>query len=175
MFKTNFAKSSHDFTTIVFPLCQEELGGGRIIAAEGNPDEIARILDVDCGIDYLQRLPDGGTRAIAARVQWDIVYESFTVRYGRNGSDNTEYRKRRRDIARDYIYPDTTVQAFLADGQMVAGIIKTKALYEYAEHFLREHDPTIRDNGDGTTFFAAWWGSIQDHDYEMTIIRRAIP
>ena len=123
--------SNQLFLTEVWPRIKERCGGGQIRPVEIlKDDEIAKELDVLCGIDIWQVIDGQGARGIASRVQNEtreskkgINWKTFTIRYSRNDTGaKTEYHKRKEAIETGrYIYPFLTCQAYFDHGEFVGG------------------------------------------------------
>lgn len=157
----------------VWPLCEEVLGGGRLMSNTDHWTEedelyVARELDVRAGIDELQILPSGAMRGLACRVQYTESFDSFTIRAGRESGRETEYHKRRAAIANNWIYPQITIQAYISEGYCVYGAIETRALYSYidqAKEAGRLH--AQRAAQDGTLFYVAYWDELEELGYDV--------
>ena len=79
------------------------------------PGELAQVLDMRCGIDYLLVTADG-VRGIASRIQHGHCWRTFTVRASKTNGATTEYEKRSVALLHDFIYPYWTVQAYIHEG-----------------------------------------------------------
>lgn len=100
------------FADRVWPLIKSGLGGGSIDPVEGVDTPEARHLDCECGIDWIQRLPDGTCRGLASRVQRTaVVFASFTVRSDLASGRATELGKRVEALETGALSPALTVQA----------------------------------------------------------------
>ena len=75
----------------------ENMLDAQIISLENKNNEIAQILDVYAGIDYLVKT-DNGLKGMATRVQYRNAYNSFTVRLHRTTGTKTEQEKRINNI-----------------------------------------------------------------------------
>lgn len=127
-------KSSRDFLLHVWPVIQRKCGGGQIKPVEVLHDnDLARDLDVLCGIDVWQTVNGEGARGIASRVQpGDTNWQTFTVRRRRFSGAKTEYQKRLEAINSGgrFIYPYLTCQAYVGDqGLLGVGLVRTVDLY----------------------------------------------
>ena len=127
-FRDDFCKSIGDFE-LIRPSLQDVLGA-KVVPVEGQ-GELAQILDMRCGIDYLA-INSEGVRGIAARTQEGKVWRTFTIRYGKDNGAKTEYEKRMMGIRCGYLYPYWTVQAYLGPREAICGVVRTQNLYSYA-------------------------------------------
>lgn len=151
MIANDLQKSIENFATIRTRL--EEIMGGQIINVEGAGD-LARVLDMQCGFDYL--LINGeGVRGIASRVQVGHCWNTFTVRARKVNGARTEYEKRSVALTNDYIYPYWTLQAYMTDNVATVGIVKTRDLYKY----IWEHDVQTKYT-DNAKFYVVDWSEL---------------
>ena len=160
--------SHRQMIDLVMPRMLPLIGGGNIYAVETIVDnEFASRLDMECGVDLWQRLPDGGHRPIASRVQWgERAWDTFTIRRGRPSGKPTEYHKLKRAISNGwgYLYPAITVHAYI-DGTrenpgevLSAGAARTPDVMAICD----EPGCEIRTNGaDGTEFMVVPWDTLR--------------
>ena len=111
--------------------CLEEYNGA---------NDLAKLLDISAGIDYLIITPNG-LLGMAVRCQQayynsdnlQVKYHTFTVRQTRDNHLETEMAKRKDAYDHDCYLPTWTVQAYLKDSWDsdldYLGIIKTKDMY----------------------------------------------
>jgi hypothetical protein len=149
--------SVDDFAQYVWPVVANHLGNGQLVAIEGVCNQHCRILDCQAGIDYLQLLPDGGVRGLAARVQTcSRAFETFTIRLG------TELPKRLRDLSNGYLCPTHTLQAYLTPSKVIVGVIETSELYRQIKTLHKSNLLQIRTNTqDGNRFVCVKWRDLQ--------------
>lgn len=152
MFADDFKQTIYDFEYIRPQL--QKIMGGRIISVEGT-GELAQVLDMRCGIDYLL-VTSEGVRGIASRVQRGHCWRTFTVRAAKTNGATTEYEKRSVAILNEYIYPYWTVQAYVNDGVAIVGFVRTYDLYKY----IWEHDVKTRHT-DNARFYVVDWDSVK--------------
>lgn len=93
--------SSADFVRLVWPRIGSPFG--KIIPVESvSHNTFAKELDARSGIDNWLVGTDGNMRGLASRVQWtDHGYGTFTIRVRTAYGNETEYHKRKREIATD--------------------------------------------------------------------------
>ena len=148
--------SAHDFKRVVWDVIKTQCGGGVLHSCENNVSKVAELLDVNCGIDYLQEL-SCGLRGIAVRIQWvDLVgYDTFTIRASRPSGSETEMNKRLQ-FDRGTIKPYLTVQAYIKKPRGVGDLVKvfvckTSELYVCVESgkYITQTNPV-----DGVRFIA---------------------
>lgn len=108
-------QSSRDFLNIVWPQLGKRFG--EIIPVESvTANTFAKELDARSGIDNWLIGRDGHMRGLASRVQWhDRGYGTFTIRVRTRYGNETEYHKRKREIATDgAITPFYVCQAYVS-------------------------------------------------------------
>lgn len=161
----DLTKSSQLFLAHVWPAIKAKCGGGQIKPVEILQDnEIARELDVLCGIDVWQTVDGEGARGIASRVQpTSRNWGTFTVRRRRFSGAKTEYEKRLEAIKSGgrFIYPFLTCQAYVdGDSLLGVGLAKTVNLYETIERELAD-GRVSRDRGGR----AVWINETNNADF----------
>ena len=132
--------SNRAFLELVWPVIASKCGGGQIRPVEVIQDnDICRDLDVLCGIDVWQTIGGEGCRGIASRVQWDMVYQTFTIRSRKLYTGNqTEYHKRFAAIKSNgrFIFPYLTSHAYVnrAEYRLIGGALaRTEAIFDAIE------------------------------------------
>ena len=151
MFTDDFKQTITDFEYIRPQL--QKMMGGQIIGVEGT-GELAQVLDMRCGIDYLLVTADG-VRGIASRIQHGHCWRTFTVRASKTNGATTEYEKRSVALLHDFIYPYWTVQAYIHEGMARIGYVRTYDLYKY----IWEHEVKARYT-DNAKFYIVDWDSV---------------
>lgn len=156
----------------VFPMIKDEIGGGKVIIMEGRSDaELARILDMNAGIDCWQVMEGGGLRGIACRVQkGDKVWGTFTVRKMRASGAETEYSKRKKSVNSEIgeIYPHFTIQAYSQTDTgpvMAVAICRTKDLINFIDP---ERTPVKHTTN--ACFFICNWVEMQRQGVDVRVI-----
>jgi hypothetical protein len=156
----------------VFPMIKDEICGGRAIVMEGRPDaELARILDMNAGIDCWQIMDGGGLRGIACRVQkGEKVWGTFTVRKARATGAETEYAKRKKAIYSEsgQIYPHFTIQAYSQTETgpiMAVAICRTKDLIDFIDP-----EKTQVKHTSNACFFVCEWAEMQRQGVDVRVI-----
>ena len=108
---------------------------------EKSDNEILLWLDQYAGIDYIVKNKENSVLGIAARIQYDVDYRTFTIRYKRHTGTDTEFLKRKEAIKKGYFYPAFTLQAYFNSKNktlLSAGIVSTKYLYNFIEQHPRK-------------------------------------
>jgi hypothetical protein len=172
----DLSASSRAFLGVVWPIIQNKCGGGDIKPVEVLQDnQIARDLDVLCGIDVWQTIGGHGARGIASRVQPDKRnWGTFTIRRRRFNGAQTEYEKRLAAIRSGgrFIYPYLTCHAYV-DGPTALGIglARTIDVFEtieaakeagpIPERFCRDA-PVFVKSTNNADFFVVWFWAVKD-------------
>lgn len=156
------------------PLLCSILDCDSIRAVEGQSNDICRLLDMTCGIDYLKVIDKSGdVKGIANRVQWIAengrVWNSFTVRKDRESGANTEFIKRKTAIENDSIYPYYTIQTYVrknTDELISLAIAKTTDINDYIE----KYNPPVQmstDERGRAWFYVVYWKPFEEKKYEI--------
>jgi len=90
--------------------------------------------DERLGIDWTILTPNGTGLGLATRVQWDVDYGTFTIRYRTAAGNKSELTKRWRSIMQGGTYPTYTIQAYVEreSGRVInAYVIRTHDLYAH--------------------------------------------
>ena len=136
--RNDLSSSSRAFLDCVWPSIKGKCGGGAIKPVEVLHDnDLAKDLDILCGIDVWQTIDGEGARGIASRVQFGPKnWQTFTIRRSRFNGSRTEYDKRLEAIQSGgrFIYPYLTCQAYVHDGALVGvGLAKTVDIFSLIE------------------------------------------
>ena len=151
------------------PIVEKLLPNWRLMQVEGKDDEVCKVLDMSCGIDYLLYSKDccliGG---IASRVQYGKNYRTFTVRKERESGALTEFQKRSQAIAKGTIYPYYSMQAYILD-ENVAGlaITKTADLIKFIDKGFAEIMKTNADKIGQAEFYVCNWDKMKYCGYKV--------
>ena len=126
-------KSTENVNKAIRPIVEKLLSCWKLMQVEGKEDEVCKLLDMSCGLDYLIHSEKSGLiLGLSSRVQYDGNYRTFTVRKERESGALTEYEKRTQAMTSCGIYPYYTMQAYMNDGEVKGlGITKTSDLIEY--------------------------------------------
>lgn len=117
-FETDLTRSAALFKDVVWPVIKCRFGGELVPVESVTDSDMASMIDRRSGIDAWHLSDSDRIRGIASRVQFGRkAWNTFTVRRSRDTGSQTEYEKRRRDIASNqgWLYPHLTVQAFIDD------------------------------------------------------------
>lgn len=138
-------------------ILQKKLFSNSILKSiEKSNNEVLMWLDKYSGIDYVVKTNDNNIVGVAARIQYNINYRTFTIRTARHTGAKTEYEKRVEAINKGYFYPAYTLQAYFnrADSTLIgAAIIETKKLYQFIED---NPDKVHKRSSDNEFIFIKW-------------------
>ena len=140
-----------------------KLISGELISIEKEESgSVLAMMDVYSGID-LVRINETGLQGIAWRAQWDIAYNTFTIRAERTTGTKTELEKRLEAIEKEYFYPAYTIQAYFDNdcdyNCLSVGIIRTRDLYDT---FIERPDLFSERvaKSDGNKFYIVNWSNL---------------
>jgi len=138
----------------------------RIISIEKSNNETLIWLDKYSGIDWFCKNDNNQVIAVAARIQWDCDYGTFTIRFKRKTGTKTEFEKRTEAIRKGYMYPQLTMQAYFIRNplkMLSACIIKTKDLYDFIEY----HPDMVYDNKSDNDFKYVFWKDLERYGIKI--------
>jgi hypothetical protein len=159
----DLSESAKDFLEIVYPKIKDLLGGGKLVPVQMvTSSEMAVLLDRCSCIDAWYVEDDRGIRGIASRVQYDVDYQTFTVRRSRASGTRTEFEKLAFAIKREWLYPFWFCQAYIAKNPkrlLSVALCRTKDLIEYISKGSELEDWYVGGVcRDGTaTFYVVSW------------------
>lgn len=140
------------------------LNASKLIACENKDDEVAKLLDRSCGIDYILVSEDGHTsRGLACRLQEDRFnekYRTFTVRRSRDSGVETEYKKKKKAIEGGGLYPSLTLQGYIdTENDRIdrLAVVRTEELIDYCENDRPDIRHTGRGNVGQASFYVVDW------------------
>lgn len=146
-----------------FPVIKEKLFAGcQFKNLESSDDETLLWLDRYAGIDYIIKKPDNQMIGVAARVQWNKNWETFTIRYKLNSGTKTEFAKRVEAIDKGYFYPTLTLQAYFNDNitPIGAAIIPTIKLFDFIKW---NEDKWYYQHTGNAQFIVVKWKHLYDY------------
>ena len=151
------------------PIVEKLLPNWRLMQVEGKDDEVCKVLDMSCGIDYLLHSRESSQiLGLSSRVQYEKNYRTFTVRKDRESGALTEYDKRRQSIYSGSIYPHYTMQAYII-GENVEGLAVTKTTD--LMNFIKEgHAYELKTKADKigqAEFYACSWAKMKKYGYKV--------
>ena len=145
----------------------EQLLKGRMVAVEGDTNEICQMLDKTCGTDYFQVYEEHGlVWGVASRMQeidtarFKRPFNTFTVRKGRKSGAKTEYEKRKDAIKNGGVYPYLTMQGYFdkQDGHLMSlGIARTVDIMEFIDSGHAETRRTGWEQSGQAEFYVVRW------------------
>jgi len=138
-----------------------------IQTTEYKDEIIFKWLDQLSGIDYIAKRQDNQLITIACRIQWDVNYQTFTIRFKRVTGTKTEFDKRIEAIENDYLYPTFTMQAYLNKNPLKlldCALIKTDILYRFIKRHLNDKNLIFENiaNKEGNKFKYVKWDSLKN-------------
>lgn len=170
MFRDDYEQAKK-FTMILLPLLQSKLNADKIISFEDLDNEsLPQLFDQYAGIDAIS-IDKKGMRGIALRVQYDVAWDTFTIRAKRASGSQTEMEKRITAIQKGYIYPYLTCQCYYKkeDRRLMSGAIcRTEDLYKYIIANKNKIETRKRKCPEGNVFYFVYFDEIQQ---EFELIR----
>lgn len=166
------------------PIIKKIMGGGDILAVEGNDNEILIMLDQNCGTDYFYKFDKTnskqkqdlvwgiGSRFQPAKKPWN----TFTIRRTRKdtGAD-TEYAKRKWAIDHNGIYPYLTLHGYYDSdtGDILSlAIARTVDIWDAIQKGYCRVQTTGKDQIGQSTFFVVDWTEMIKQGYKVHIYER---
>ena len=145
------------------------MSGWELIPVEGQANEVCRVLDMQCGIDYLLYSKySGQVYGLASRVQYGRNYRTFTVRKERESGAKTEYKKRIDASTYGGLSPQYTMQAYVKDGEINGlAVVKTEDLLNFIEKGLADEGRTGANKDGQATFYICGWDKLRDAGYAV--------
>lgn len=170
-------ESSTKFMQLVAPIVKEMLKYGghesEIMQVEHIDEELAQLMDVKCGIDYVILYEDIDLcYGIAARVQKERNWKTFTIRESRKSGAKTEREKRELAIKHNGIYPKLTIQSYVQDGEVLGvAIMSTKDLFNYIkmDSPYMKRLSTHADKHGQAVFIVCPWDDIINRKFRIFI------
>ena len=156
------------------PIILDLLKGGEMLPVEGSDDEICKMLDLTCGIDYFHIYRENGlTWGVASRFQ--LIkdgykpFNTFTIRKERESGTKTEYEKRLLAIEKNGEYPYLTLQGYYNEnGEVLSiGIARTKDIFEMIDKGCCETRETGKQQIGQATFFVISWDNMKEEGYTV--------
>lgn len=142
----------------------QALGASKLIPCEGDDDEVAKHLDISCGIDYILVSRNGVvSRGVGCRLQPDtsnVKYRTFTIRKERESGAKTEFEKRKFAIANGGLYPYLTMHGYIDtqnDRIDRMAIAKTSEIIDYCEKGLADVQHTRSYQIGQASFYVIDW------------------
>ncbi|GHT32250.1 hypothetical protein FACS1894214_4050 [Planctomycetales bacterium] len=162
-FETSLSASVRYFHQLVEQPLLDCLNGGQIVLAEEEYSNVARVLDINAGIDALHVHPVYGVTGLALRIQVDKNYGTFTIRRKRASRSKTEYEKRAYSLVNGGLYPLLTVQCYVnpAEGILLGGAVaRTQDIFACIEQGQYRLLKTGRNQIGQASFYAVDWADV---------------
>lgn len=169
-------RTSMDYLVKAEPVIKQLLNGGEILPVEGSDDEVCKMLDLTCGIDYFHVYSNGLTWGIASRMQPNCSkgWNTFTVRMKRESGAKTEYEKRKFAIDHNGEYPFLTMQGYFDRNNNVISlaIAKTVDVMNCVENDIGYYRHTGQDKTGQAEFYVIPWDKMKQAGYKVLIYER---
>ena len=162
-------RSTENVNGAIKPIVEKLLSGWKLMQVEGKDDEVCKLLDMSCGVDYLLHSEKSGViLGLSSRVQYEENYRTFTVRKERESGALTEYEKRTQAMTSGGIYPYYTIQAYMKDGEVKGlGITKTSDLIEYIKKGYADEKETGMNRIGQAKFYVCHWDDMKIKGYKV--------
>ena len=160
-------KESRSWVKRAEPILSGLLNGWYLISVEGKDDEVSKILDLTCGIDYLLCSKEtSNVYGVASRVQYGKNYRTFTVRKERDSGAKTEYAKRHKAMTAGSLSLYYTMQMYVDDKEISGlALVKTKDLMNFIDRGLADENITHEDKIGQAKFYVCGWDVLRDAGY----------
>ncbi len=162
-------KSSGIVNKKIQPIVAQLWRGWKLLPVEGETNEVCKILDMSCGVDYLLYSEDFSfVYGVASRVQYGKNYRTFTVRKERDSKAVTEYEKRVSAIHNKALYPKYTMQSYIVDENVIGlAIVKTADLIDFIGLGRADVMSTNIDKIGQAEFYVCKWDLMKDYGYTV--------
>lgn len=165
------ALAMRQFRDVVAPLLLAERFGCRMINIEEQVTKTSKVLDQQCGIDYLL---DTGVSVIAVSSRIQTIkadrtpFRTFTIRCGRNGFASELEKIKLAHLDPQILRSGITLQGYLDCNQtiLVMGVIRTRDLAEYVTSYEDIIDRRTNSQ-DGKQFLSIPWSELEDAGYTV--------
>lgn len=144
--------------------------GYTLHSIEDSDNIILQKMDKYSGIDWIAE-SNKRLVTVAARIQYDTTFRTFTIRTKRRTGAKTEYEKRVEAIKNGFLYPTYTCQAYFdtSTGLLDGGaIMKTVDLFESLE---KSYNKSKSDN----EFVYKSFTDIKEEGYSIKIVGPELP
>lgn len=133
----------------------------KILSIEKIDEEALIWLDQYSGIDWVEKNSENQLTTIAARIQWDINYKSFTIRSERHTRTKTEFAKRKEAIKNGFLYPIFTLHAYFENksSPKLLSCVMVKTLDFYT--FIKKHPDRIYEKESDNKFKIVYWNDLK--------------
>jgi hypothetical protein len=165
------------FKRLVWPGIAPLIGGGEFISSEEpQAAPMLQSLDRDSGIDGFQKLPEGGYRSVAHRVQKvDRSFDTFTLRERRQSGEETEVQKRVRALEDEWgkTRPDLQIQGYVSKDisrALTAAAVRGDDLWSYVTAELHRLKRKTNPD-DGVVFIVAPWRALFERGAKIKVWR----
>ena len=162
-------KSLNQVKDKIKPILAKLLPDWRLLRVEGKDEEVCKMLDMSCGIDYLLcSVNSCQIYGVASRVQYNRNYRTFTVRKDRESGAITEYEKRRQAMYFGTISPKYTMQAYIENEDVSGlGLTKTADLMNFIHEGHAQELKTKADKIGKAEFYVCSWDKMKKYGYKV--------
>ena len=157
-------ESQRHFHELIEAPLGKVLGIDRFELIEGIDSNIARELDQTAGIDAWG-YHHAGLIGLALRIQYDMFYETFTIRCRRESGAKTEYEKRLEAFHWGALAPTLTVQAYVdrkANKLYGGAVARTEDLLTCIKQGKYRLLATGDDQIGRASFYVIKWSDVAD-------------
>lgn len=156
----------------------DALRAEKITCVEGDDNDVLKMLDLTCGIDYYHVYSDGLVRGIASRWQTirkgQPIWNTFTIRKERESGADTEYKKRKHAIEKGGEYPYLTMQGYVdeSDELLSVGFARTADIIECIDKNLASTQHTGYSQHGQASFYVIKWDVMIANGYTVLVHRK---
>lgn len=165
-------KTQKDSEIYVIPYLRKLFGKDYIVkSVEKDTSKFAQEMDIYSGFDIVMRRKDSCVFGVASRIQPDVGFRSFTIRYERDTGTRTEYEKRVTAMKCNALRPTYNVHAYVNGSEMSIAVVRSDDLFSYlleqeARGTLKVNHTRSGQNG-GATFCYANWSELKRAGIEV--------
>ena len=168
-FEKQLSQSNFAMVNSVWPQISEVYGGGFLTSVETDKGCIAKQLDADVGIDFIQTDRNHTTKSYATRMQQGRFWKTFTIRSIKTSGKRTEMHKRRNAIQYNGDLPKYTCHGYVNNWHdnsfLGCGVIETIELFKIIEMYTSKSGLCLLEKKinpqDGTEFVVVRYGDLR--------------
>ena len=171
---------SSDVVEKAEPIIASLLKDGELLKVEGSDNEVLKMLDLTCGIDYYRKTNFNDlVWGIGSRVQvvydGDKAWNTFTMRKSRDSGAPTEFEKRKYAIEHGGEYPYLMMHVYVekSTGEVMSlAIARTSDVIDAIENNIGYQRKTGSDQIGQACFFVVPWSDMLEAGYKVSIYDR---
>jgi len=153
----------------VWPKIKDTYGGGILTSVETDRGHIAKQLDTDVGIDFIQTDKNHTTKSYATRMQQGRFWRTFTIRSIKSSGKRTEMHKRLNALHYNGDLPKYTCHGYVNNWHdntfLGCGVIETMELFKIIEEYTSKSGLCLLDKKinpeDGTEFVVVRYADLK--------------